>query len=386
MGSLWNRSGMIERQDDDIRAAGAKAYFFQGLTTTAFTVYADAAEGTAHTNPVLADANGRWPDVFVPYITGYDVLVTTEEGVQLSYTQNIPNPDPIDLSVTIPAANQVQTGMIHAELVNTTKAGYVRLNGRTIGNAVSAATERANADTSDLFVYLWNNLTDAIAPVSGGRSGSALSDFGLNKTITLPNCRGTALIGLDDMGTVAGGNFSATTFGAGNATTAGSWCGNNSGQLSIANIPAHSHTGSTSTDGSHIHTYSGATTGQSVNHSHNVSVTFSGSTGGQSADHTHSYTQSNNLNVTVQGGTPSGVNSGVTTQQTGGTSQDHTHTFSMSNVFTTDGPNADHTHNYSGNTTASGLHSHTFTTSTIGSGTPFDNLPYVRLVTWFIKL
>lgn len=234
MGTLWNRSGTIERFGaDDLKAAGALAYFFQGGTTTALTVFSDAGESSAYTQPVEADANGRWPDVFIPYITSYDVRVTTAEGVQLTYTLEIPNPDPVDVTVVIPAENQVQTGMIHGELINTTKTGYVRLNGRTMGNGASGGTERANADTSSLFSYLWNNLTDAIAPVSGGRGASAAADFAANKTITLPSMQGRLFAGLDDMGNAShGGNLSGQTFVTGNDTTAGSELGANFTNLS----------------------------------------------------------------------------------------------------------------------------------------------------------
>jgi hypothetical protein len=64
--------------------------------------------------------------------------------------------------------------------------GYVLANGSTIGSASSGAT-RANADTADLFALLWNNLSDALAPVNGGRGASASADFAANKTITLPD-------------------------------------------------------------------------------------------------------------------------------------------------------------------------------------------------------
>src|SRR5215475_5992154 len=260
MGSLWNRSGLVERYADDLRATGAKAYFFLGGTTTPMSVYQDSAESSAHSNPVLADSNGRWPDVFVPYITSYDVLVQTTDGVQLTYTLEIPNPDPVSLSVTIPPENQVQTGMIHAELVQGTKAGFVRLNGRTIGNAVSGATERANADTSALFTYLWNNLTNDVAPVSAGRGASAAADFAANKTIQLLDFRGSTVIGLDDMGNVASSSFAGLIFlpGSASATTPGAITGANKFVLG-AGLLAHSHESSNLATRSDLQTGGAAT-------------------------------------------------------------------------------------------------------------------------------
>jgi microcystin-dependent protein len=119
-------------------------------------------------------------------------------------------------------------------------SGFVRANGRTIGSATSGATERANADTSALFLYLWG--ADANLAVSGGRGGSAASDYAANKTIALPDWRGRALAGLDDMGNSAAGRLTASYFGTA-ATALGAAGGAESRTLTLAQIP----TGITST-------------------------------------------------------------------------------------------------------------------------------------------
>ena len=56
------------------------------------------------------------------------------------------------------------------------------ING-TIGDAGSGATIRANADCHKLFVHLWNGLSDADAPVTGGRGATAESDWAAKKII-----------------------------------------------------------------------------------------------------------------------------------------------------------------------------------------------------------
>lgn len=72
-----------------------------------------------------------------------------------------------------------------------TVAGAVRANGLTIGNAASGGTERANADTVNLFIFLYIN--DTTLAVSGGRTApgttraNAITDYNLNKTIALPD-------------------------------------------------------------------------------------------------------------------------------------------------------------------------------------------------------
>lgn len=390
MGSLWNRSGTIERYGDDLRAPGAKAYFFAGGTTTPMSVYEDSGEASAHTHPLTADTNGRWPDVFVPYVDSFDVRVTTANGVQLTFTAEIPNPAPIDTTVVVDAENTVVTGMVHAEFVNAIKAGYVRCNGRTIGNATSTGTERANADTEDLFVYLWNNV--GLLSVSGGRGGTGAADYAANKTIALPDLRGTSLIGLDDMGNTAAGAFGSLTFGSGSQLLPGSAIGTNSLSLTIAQLPVHVPTASASSNGSHNHT--GTSEGQNQNHTHSGTTDSGGAhihtaSSGSDGSHTHSVNVSNN---TLGGVTP-GPTSGSTSVTTSfNTSSDGSHTHSVTvdsggthtHTFTTGDVSQDHTHAFTTSTASS--HSHTITVDSIGSGAAINNMPYMNLITWFIKL
>lgn len=297
MSSLWNRSGTIERYADDIRATGAQAFFFQGGTTTPMTVYQDAATSVPWPFPVVADANGRWPDIFIPYITAYDVQVKTADGVQLTYTLGVPNPNPVDVSVTVPLTSTVTTGMIYADFA-ATRTGFVRLNGKNIGNAASsnASTEYAAGSSSanasieplsayNLFKYLFDNLNNTIAPVSGGRLASAAASFDANKFITLPDMRGASFVGLDTMGNTAAGAFPAgggfgITFTVGDAVTAGSLTGVNVFTLAVANMPAHSHGGTTGSNGGHTHAITADVSGNFA----------TGITGAESNYHTHAIT------------------------------------------------------------------------------------------------
>lgn len=84
----------------------------------------------------------------------------------------------------------------------TAPAGWVRLHGGTIGSASSGASERAHADTHDLFVLLWNEFDNTAAPVIGGRGASAEADWTANKRITLFDDRGLFDRAFDDAATV----------------------------------------------------------------------------------------------------------------------------------------------------------------------------------------
>lgn len=406
MGSLWNRSGMVERYGDDLRADGARAYFFQGGTTTPMTVYADSGESDAQPHPVVADANGRWPDVFIPYTISYDVQVLSRFGEQLTFSRQIPNPDPVEQTIIVPPERQVQTGMIHCEFVNAPKAGYSRLNGKTIGNGTTSGpnSERANADCVDLFRHMWNNISDPIAPVlPGGRGSSADADFAANKTLTLPDCRGALFSGLDDMGNSPAGKFGTLPFTVGNSIIVGSLLGSNSVTLVVENMPAHVHTGSTTNHLGHVHNVTGSTGIESGDHVH--FYTPAGTVGASgSLDHAHTYVD----NYTTGGLGGTGGGSAVAATQTLTTALasssgfgDLSHSHSFTGIGTTTaGRSAAHTHVVNGQTTAippgpgggEGFHNHTFTTdSKGGEGDPavtraFNNMPVTRLVTWFIKL
>jgi hypothetical protein len=399
MGVLWSKSGSVEFDNSGAVAAGAKAYFFQGGTTTPASTYSDAAESSARTHPVLADANGRWPNVFIPYQTSYDVQVTTSAGTQLYYPTNIPNADPIEASEDSVDDNQLlQTGDVIWAPKTGDRTGFVRLNGRTIGSASSGATERANDDCEDLFLYYWNNLANGQAAVGGGRGASAAADWAANKTIALLNGRSASLMGLDDMGNSAAGLLPISgIFVNGAATTVGSLLGENTHTMTEAEIRAHTHTfsGTTSSDGAHTHT--GSTSGGSA-HSHTGTVDSGGSHTHTGTTDAHSHTvvayvlnqvtaQSDSTdpdfnaltNGTTLGtsGTTNTSNANVNFTTDSGGSHNHT--------FTTDNESS-HTHTFT--TDSGGAHTHTYsgTTSSTGSSTAFNTVHRSLLGTWYQKL
>ena len=95
----------------------------------------------------------------------------------------------------ISGAAPVPVGTPGMVLGDSPHSGYLLLDGRTIGSAASGASSRANADVANLYSYLWNNVADAYAAVSGGRGASAAADFAANKTLQLPDFRGYSPVG-----------------------------------------------------------------------------------------------------------------------------------------------------------------------------------------------
>jgi len=173
---------------------------------------------------------------------------------------------------TVDPTTVLGTGDLKARYGTGLIAGFVRSNGLTIGNAGSGATERANADTQNLFIYLYN--TDPNLVVSGGRTGNALNDYNANKTITTPDWRGRALAFLDDMGNVPAGKLTSSYFGT-SAIVLGADGGGESLALNLGQLP----TGIASSNASQSITVSASGSNQLAQTPNSIS-SLSAATGG----------------------------------------------------------------------------------------------------------
>jgi hypothetical protein len=193
-------------------ARSAKAYFYAAGTGTPLTVYQDAGLTTPWTYPITAGLNGVLPAIYLPY-ADYRVRITTSSGSVIFDADNIANPAPASAGGggATPASQLFATGQIISALSSATMDGFVRMNGRTIGSSSSSATERANDDTEDLFLYLCSGLSDSIATMSGGRGASCAADWAANKAIVVPSMQGRVPAGVDDMGGTAGNVLQVTT-------------------------------------------------------------------------------------------------------------------------------------------------------------------------------
>jgi hypothetical protein len=136
----------------------------------------------------------------------------------------------------------MSTGDIKFRATGETLTGWVKMNATTIGNATSGATQRANADTQALYVYLWMNCAQNHCPVIGGQGGSALADFNASKPIQLPDWRGTGPMGLDDMGNSARGLVGSVNMTAPDTPTTPNGVGGEAIHLQqIGEMPSHTH-------------------------------------------------------------------------------------------------------------------------------------------------
>lgn len=223
--------------------AGGKLYLIQaGTVSTPQNGFIDSALTLPLPNPIILDASGRLPQFFLAD-GSIKIRLTDLNGVEKLVADGLivtgassggGGGSPVDPTTVL------QTGWLQAIYGVGVVTGFVRCNARTIGSATSGATERANADTSALFNFLWNG--DPNLVVSTGRGGSAGADFAANKNIALPDWRGRALAALDDMGNTAAGRLTATFFGTA-ATVLGAAGGTQSSTILTANLPPYTPAG-----------------------------------------------------------------------------------------------------------------------------------------------
>lgn len=160
--------------------------------------------------------------------------------------------DTADLTTLVGLLGLFETGDLKFSFAIADKPGWIRMQGgtgtppNTIGNAASGALLRANADTLNLFTLIYNNCTDTVAPVSGGRTGNPVNDFNAGKTIQVPNPVGRTVTG-------AGAATAGTTTRA-----LGEQFGAETHILSAAELASHFHAAAIYDPG---HTHSSNITG-----------------------------------------------------------------------------------------------------------------------------
>jgi microcystin-dependent protein len=246
--------------------------------------------------PLAGDNSGRVPMFYLADGSVHVRLTDSGGVVQFDYPSMLvigPSTGGGGGGGSVDPTTIFQTGDVMWLDVDGTRAGWVRDNGRTLGNAVSGASERANADTQALFVFLWNTYVDTVCSVVGGRGANGLADFTAGKQITLPDKRAMCMVGNTAMGSADGAALAGVPFYVGNSTTAGSRLGEATHTLSTPETPVHTHafTGDLMPTHSHPLPYHGV-------------VSYSGSGGSTSP-----ISGGGDSTTSVSAGTPTGTNS-----------------------------------------------------------------------------
>lgn len=293
MAIMWNGSLIPWLDPNGAPYSGAKAYFFDAATTTPRTVYRDSALGESQDHPVIANASGMFGAVFLPS-GDYRLRLEDANGVTIWDVDGISTPSTGESGGggggDTPETFLARTGDYKFRHDTGSHSGWVRAAGRTIGNAASGASERANSDCEPLFLLLWN---DSTLTVSGSRGANAASDWAAAKTLALPDLRLRPLIGMASMGNTASTIIAAAAFdNSENGDTLGATVGSATVILTEAQMPAHTHTAGSSTDGAHSHSYAAPGSGIGVENGGywQSNQTAVGATSGTAGAHSHTIT------------------------------------------------------------------------------------------------
>jgi hypothetical protein len=249
--------------------AGGQLYIIAaGTVSTPQDAFQDTGLTVKQPYPMTLDAAGRVPQFFLADGT-VKIRLQDKSGVVQLAADSVLVIGPSaggGGGATVDPTQLIQTGNMIMRYGVGVIAGYVRLNGLTIGSATSGATERANADCQNLFQYLYG--ADPNLAVSGGRGASAAADWAANKTIAIPDWRSYAFACLDDMGNTPAGRLSTTYWGS-SPVVLGAVGGLESNAISIAQMPSHYHAANMY-DPTHSHSLSGGvwggTAGNSLNY------------------------------------------------------------------------------------------------------------------------
>lgn len=144
----------------------------------------------------------------------------------------------------VPLPSAYQTGSIAWTWTTTVPSGWViSQQNTTIGSASSSAT-LASPTTQLLYVLTWNNCSNTLCPVTGGRGANAAADFAANKPIQVLNLAGSMQVGNDaGQGVLAG----VPIISGGGADTNTSLIGGVLSSLLTTNLPAYTPAGTNST-------------------------------------------------------------------------------------------------------------------------------------------
>lgn len=332
---------------------GGLLYFYQvGTVATVQQSFQDTGLTLTNPWPLTLDANGRIP-LFYLANGAVHVRLTDANGV---VQFDIPNALVIGPSSggggggSVDPTTVLSTGDIKFRMTQEFVTGWVKMNAQTIGNAISGATQRANADTQALYVYFWTNCSQPTAnssnhcPVTGGLGANALADFNSGKQLQLPDWRGRGPMGVDDMGNTAAGRLfsqNITSGGGDGVTTPGASGGEALHTMTVGDLVAHNHTASSSSsDSGHSHSDSG--------HGHGFST---------GSGNTHFATRGTGPNADTVGGS----------------------TMSLSDTFSINTGFANIQTGFANITTST-------TVNNNGSSTPFNQMQPFIMGSWYAKL
>jgi len=153
--------------------AGAQLFFFVTGTTTPKPTFADASETVPNPDPVVADARGRFPAIFLSGL--YDVVLQDANDVQIWEAEELFNPSPAAAGVTFKGGFDASTNAGDYPAEGDLGDLYVVTTGFTLNPASGSHV----LETGDFIIANTNGATgiDADWSIIKGEQGASLSDI-----------------------------------------------------------------------------------------------------------------------------------------------------------------------------------------------------------------
>jgi len=261
---------------------GGKVYFYIPGTGTLKDTWIDGDKNVLNSNPVILDSAGRaviygdgiyrqvlrdrnnnliWDKITASTGTGgggsggdgesVGIIkgfagITPPTNYLFTYGQEISRVTYVDLFTAI-TIDQTAT----CSITSPTLTAIGDTTQIPIGSAIEASclaagatviSKTANSVTASSNATITTSLTAKFLPWGGGNGTT---------TFNLPDLRGRLIAGRDNMGGIAASRLTTAYFA--NASAIGAVGGSQSAALVEANLAAHTHTGTTSTNGAHTH-------------------------------------------------------------------------------------------------------------------------------------
>ena len=226
VGTRYVTPDQFEVDANGVPLGSAQLFFYETGTSTPLDTYADVGLTTPNPNPVIADANGRFGNIWLTPATAYKVQLWTAPTVDDPSGTEIWSFDPVGPAsggVPVNSAGIIgEVRMFAGPSASVPSQWYL-----CYGQAVSRTT--------------YASLFAVIGTTYGAGDHST--------TFNLPDCRGRVGVGKDDMGGSAANRITSGVSGI-NGATLGAAGGNqipdagvlSANSVSVVTDPGHTHT------------------------------------------------------------------------------------------------------------------------------------------------
>ena len=228
--------------------AGYKLGFFSTGTSTPLDTYSDAARTIANSNPVVADASGRFDDIHLADVP-YKVVLTDDDDVEI-WTADPVQTSTGEIGIPVPLSKG-GTGATSAANARVA-LGLGNAATYTVGDgADEVPTNSMVSGVPTGGIIMWSGSVLSVPSGWALCNGGTYSKSDGSGSITAPDLRDRFVVGAGTTYAVngTGGSTSATTSsggGGGTITTSAAGGHNHGGatqghSLTTAEIPAHNH-------------------------------------------------------------------------------------------------------------------------------------------------